>query len=513
MTAATDGTRIEKAVTLFSLPALRNVFLVYLLFALAAVAYWPASAALYENWTDFKNLGDTQGFLVLAISLWLVFRSRRSLAGAGEHPSVVALAGLLLCSFAWLILWRAGLQDPHLLLIPAILWLSVFAASGRKVAITLALPIGYLYFAWPGWSHLAPVLQAMTTHAVGLLASAFGLPVYIEGNTVGIPEGTFDIEGGCSGIHFFVVGIALAVLQGELMGASRRRRVQLIAVMAGLAIMCNWLRVFTIVMAGHLTHMQHFLIRQHYTFGWVLFGVVVGTYIWISAKPEPSAGPLAETGSAMASRAPKAVAFLAATSAMLMAPILGLLLESGDARAAAPIKVVFPVGNAGWSGPVAISDPDWRPEFLGADAVEQVAYHDDGGNSIEVAAIVYRHQEQGAELIGDSASLLGEGQWKAMSEEIVSSQAGKFRELMAADRQGRRLLIRYRYDIGGQQFVEPLLSQMWYGVRSLRGAPYSALVAYGAACSASCEEARNMIDTFLGQMARNVEASLPQRSR
>jgi EpsI family protein len=259
--------------------------------------------------------------------------------------------------------------------------------------------------------------------------------------------------------------------------------------------------------------MQHFLIRQHYTFGWVLFGVVVGTYIWISAKPEPSAGPLAETGSAMASRAPKAVAFLAATSAMLMAPILGLLLESGDARAAAPIKVVFPVGNAGWSGPVAISDPDWRPEFLGADAVEQVAYHDDGGNSIEVAAIVYRHQEQGAELIGDSASLLGEGQWKAMSEEIVSSQAGKFRELMAADRQGRRLLIRYRYDIGGQQFVEPLLSQMWYGVRSLRGAPYSALVAYGAACSASCEEARNMIDTFLGQMARNVEASLPQRSR
>ena len=146
--------------------------------------------------------------------------------------------------------------------------------------------------------------------------------------------------------------------------------------------------------------------------------------------------------------------------------------------------------------------------------MEQVAYHDDAGNSIEVAAIVYRHQEQGAELIGESASLLGEGQWSATSDEIVSTRAGRFRELIAADRHGGRLLIRYRYDVGGQQLVEPWLSQLWYGVRSLRGAPYSTLAAYGATCSsASCEATRNMIDTFLAQMARDVETSLPQRSR
>ena len=150
--------------------------LVYLLFALAAVAYWPASKALYEDWTDFRNLGGTHGFLVLAISLWLIFRSRQSLTGTGERPSVVALIALLLASFTWLILWRAGLQDPHLMLIPAILWLCVFAAFGRKVAVALALPIGFLYFALPGWAHLAPVLQALTTRAVGVLASVFGLP-------------------------------------------------------------------------------------------------------------------------------------------------------------------------------------------------------------------------------------------------------------------------------------------------------------------------------------------------
>ncbi len=86
MAAATDGTLGEKAAPLASLSVFRNVLLVYVLFALAAVAYWPASKALYEVWTDFRNLGDTHGFLVLGISLWLVFRSRRSFTGTGEHP-------------------------------------------------------------------------------------------------------------------------------------------------------------------------------------------------------------------------------------------------------------------------------------------------------------------------------------------------------------------------------------------------------------------------------------------
>jgi hypothetical protein len=164
MAAATEDTLGDKAAPVASLPAFRNIFLVYLLFALATVAYWPASEAYYEVWTDFSNLGGTHGFLVLTISLWLIFRSRQSLTGTGERrPWVVALITLLLASFTWLILWRAGLQDPHLMLIPAILWLCVFAAFGRKAAVALALPIGFLYFAWPGWAYLAPVLQALTT--------------------------------------------------------------------------------------------------------------------------------------------------------------------------------------------------------------------------------------------------------------------------------------------------------------------------------------------------------------
>ncbi len=175
------------------------------------------------------------------------------------------------------------------------------------------------------------------------------------------------------------------------------------------------------------------------------------------------------------------------------------------------LKMEFPTGRMSWSGPELLAISDWHPKFRGADMVEQVTYRDGAGNSVEVAAIIYRLQQQGAELIGEGPSLLGDSKAIAISDEIVSTPAGKFRELIGQDRESRRFLIRYRYDIGGRQFVEPLKSQLWYGIRSLGGAPYSALLAYSAPCNGSCDSARSLTDTFLEQMAREIETSLPRR--
>jgi EpsI family protein len=513
MASVTGDTLGKKATTLTSLSGARNVALVFALLALATLAYWPASEALYELWTDFRNLGGTHGFLVLAISCWLIFRSRDSIAFGGEPASPLALIALLLAGVAWVILWRAGLQDAHVMLVPAILWLGVLAAFGRKTAIALALPIGYLYFASPGWAYLASPLQALTTRAVGLLGAAFGVPIYIEGNSVSIPEGTFDIEGGCSGVHFLTVGVALAVLQGEMMQAPLRRRAWLVAVMVALSILCNWIRVFTIVMAGHLTDMQHFLIKEHYTFGWALFAVIVGTFIWITARPELNDAKSSAAAPAPATHRAWVPIYASAALVMVLVPMLGQALAAADARSSASIRMEFPVGRGGWSGPAPAAGSNWGPRFPGADILQRVTYRDSAGNPVEVAVIVYRLQQQGAELVGDSASLLGDNLHSISSEEIVSTWAGKFRELIGQDNERSRFLVRYRYDIGGRQFVEPLRSQLWYGVRSLGGAPYSALLAYGAACETTCDTARNRVDGFLAQMAAEVETSLPQRSR
>jgi len=51
-------------------------------------------------------------------------------------------------------------------------------------------------------------------------------------NYVHIPSGTFEIAGGCSGLHFFIVALAISALYGELQRDSIKIRVALICLAA-----------------------------------------------------------------------------------------------------------------------------------------------------------------------------------------------------------------------------------------------------------------------------------------
>jgi len=86
-------------------------------------------------------------------------------------------------------------------------------------------------------------------------------------------------------------------------------------------------------------------------------------------------------------------------------------------------------------------------------------------------------------------------------------------EVIASDAKGQRFVIWWVYDIGGRKFVTPLLSQLWYGLRSLEGIPYSTLFAYRTACVPSCSAARERLSDFaeiIGGgivMSRNVSTA------
>ena len=57
-------------------------------------------------------------------------------------------------------------------------------------------------------------------------------------------------------LNYFVVGLALGSLVGEINDDRFSRRVMLVALIGLLAIFSNWLRVFTVIAAGHLSGME-----------------------------------------------------------------------------------------------------------------------------------------------------------------------------------------------------------------------------------------------------------------
>jgi exosortase A len=459
---------------------------------IVAVLYWPTTVSLHRLWQDFDKLTYTHGYLILGVSGWLLWRARGSLRGLPLQLDRRALVLLTVLSLTWLLALRSGIEVVGQTLLPLIAWTAVWAACGWAVARKTALAFGYVYFAVPVWSLGNGLLQLLTVHAVSGALAVTGFTAYVDGNFVHIPSGIFEVAGGCSGLHFFVVALALATLYGELNRDSWRARTYLLALAAGLALLSNWIRVYSIIVAGYLTNMQHSLIREgHYDFGWKLFAgmlvlfFVIARYLPVSPTVErPSNEPAGPGASRRAATALIGVVLVAA-----LGPAWGWW------RATAAVsndpKVALPAQVASWN--MVPPGAFWQPRFKDADELQHVAYRGPlpASADIEVLLVVYHMQRQGKELVSENNSLLGKGE--SLGQQPIDLGDHRLNELHVRDAQGEQALIWYGYRVGAVSTVSALRQQLLYGVQSLVGAPTSRILALRAPCADNCDAARSQL--------------------
>jgi len=73
--------------------------------------HWPSPAVYYEEWRDFANITFTHGWLVLAVMCCAgaaVEAGNCRRAGAILALALLALGG---CILAWLVCYRASIED------------------------------------------------------------------------------------------------------------------------------------------------------------------------------------------------------------------------------------------------------------------------------------------------------------------------------------------------------------------------------------------------------------------
>jgi EpsI family protein len=478
---------------------LPRLWMILALALLVTLVYWPSPAVYYEQWRDVVNITYTHGWLVLAVCVALLLRSRREIAAVPVRFRPLALSGLVGCILAWLVCYRASIQDLHVTIFPLIFWLAVTAAFGLRVGLLLAFPVAFFYFAVPSWSQLSNPLQQLTVFAMRGFFWLTGPKVLISGDMIRIPNGSFVIEEGCSGLHFMIVGLAVAALHGELRRDPWRVRIAQLALMASLALLANWVRVYTIIEAGYLTDMRSYLVSvSHYWFGWGVFAVALVLFFGLTTlygPPEPAQDPPLQP---LAPGSPAPLAGLAATVVVLV----GLPAVSWGVRTLQPAPALSaapaPSARAPWSSAPSDALSSWRPVFPGADQEQRFAYTNTSGNVVEVFRVAYRTQRQGAKLIGMGTSVMGE-RLRLRSEDVIDTTRGALREATVADSSGARSLIWYRYETAGRDFVKPLAAQLWYGIKAIVSNPPAALVAYRAACGTGgdCEDARRLLLEFV----------------
>lgn len=208
--------------------------------------------------------------LIPFISIYLYW----NLFCAGEllfnnKVNYVTLLVTLLLGYA-LFVFSVG-QFPTGYRIGLILFTTSIIALIFKPSIKSIFPSLFLIYLVPIWGILTPYLQDLSTAAVTLIMSYSGIPTYVDGNFISIPPGVFEIAGGCSGLRYLLVSLAISNLFIFLNVRTFAHGFWFLTAAIIGALITNWIRITVIIFIGYYTNMESDLMHDHNSLGWYLY--------------------------------------------------------------------------------------------------------------------------------------------------------------------------------------------------------------------------------------------------
>ncbi|MCK5667365.1 MAG: exosortase, partial [Thiotrichaceae bacterium] len=243
--------------------------------------FFPTWLTLFDRWGKMDQ-GYSHGYLVLMIAVYFVYQQIRLIEVDKVKVNYLFILPLLLCSLLWSLSYHANIEVVQQVLLPIMLALFFIVLLGIQSGQKFLFPVLILLFAIPFWDYLVPYLQNITVFVNAVLLDAAGIPAYIEGVTVMIPAGVFEIAGGCSGLRYLVTALTLAVLFIYLNYTRWITGFILLVTAVFFALLANWLRVFIVIVVGHETDMQSELIKDYDTLGSILFALTLIPFFYLA---------------------------------------------------------------------------------------------------------------------------------------------------------------------------------------------------------------------------------------
>lgn len=270
-------------------PSRLSLFLQFFVFFLLIIAlYFPSVERLFSRWIQWDQ-DLSHGLPTIAIFLFLVWRSPPwPYKADSKWVSGVLLLILCALSLAWFLFYKINIALLAYLSILCILIFFIACCYSLKTLGHLLVPCGVLIFAIPLWGMLNGPLVQISAAVVGELARLSGLTILMDGNNIFIPYGRLYIDDGCSGLRYFVIALLMAYLISHLNHYRIKHTLIAFAVAILLALLTNWIRIFSLVVIGYQTEMKSSLMEDHELFGWALFALVMLPAIYFAPAFKPS---------------------------------------------------------------------------------------------------------------------------------------------------------------------------------------------------------------------------------
>lgn len=259
-------------------------FNVIVIISAAAILLSNASivTAIFDEWNS--NGPYSHGFLGIIVVLYVFYLERDKLQ-VTRLPTRQYTIGLCCLLASFLVSMLAQLssiqQLQQLALFSSVLSL-VFCFYGWNVVKAFFMPLIMLLLILPVWNIFQYPLRELSTAAGQWGPELIGIAVDRDHYRLSTTGGLFDVEPSCSGLGFFLVAALLAFCVGYFNKLTTKKTFIFLVIALTIAIVANWLRIIIIIVVGTYTEMQHFIVQDHLTFGWIVFAICLLPLIYIA---------------------------------------------------------------------------------------------------------------------------------------------------------------------------------------------------------------------------------------
>ena len=507
-------------------PALRlHYWLIGAVLLFPFLAYWQTAASIVAIWDSSGTYAH--GYVILPISLWLIWDRRADLVGVPVQPCWPALGLIAACGMLWLLGEMGEVQVVRHYAFVALLPLSALAILGLPMARRIAFPLAFLLFAVPfGDIFIDPLIQHTANFTVDALV-ATGIPVFREGNNFSIPSGNWSVVEACSGVRYLISSVTLGSLYAYLTYRSPWRRALFVLMSIIVPIFANGARAYMIVMMGHLSGMKLAVGVDHLIYGWIFFGIVMFILFWIGTlwREDRDAPGAAQHDTAAASAvevrhaAPRqaALAALAIIACVGIWPAYQYYLEKSAAK---PLPVLLAPLAAPGAGAAAPAFADWKPVFAPATAELQQFFTQDA-HTVGLTLLYYRMPPEGVKLVTSTNRMNApiDPSWLVTGSGVRDERIGASTRILQVResrlmRGAQRIVVWHWYWIDGattrNDYVGKLLQ---IRQKLLHGRDDGAAVMVAAAYDEDPETARAPLRAFLAADLARIEAALAANLR
>lgn len=500
-------------------------FLVALLSLLLLIS--PTLADIFNRWTKLDE-SYSHGFLMLAVSVWLIFRAcTRNSLQPGFYPLWLVPFVLALAAYGLGDILRFGALR-QLTVVPLLLGLLAIFLGWKQVRVFI-VPVGVLIFTIPFWDYLSWTLQLITVEINRLLLGLFDIDFEVEGVYVYlIGVGAFEVANGCSGLRYLLVGQSLALLYGELNFRRLQSRVVFFLTAVLFSLVANWIRVFVIIYMGHETNMQSSLIDDHDSFGWWVFAGTLVPLFYIGYRMERAQdaadaaatvkGAVTAPSDSTGKPAGAANPWYACLAVAALPLTLLLVLPSGAGQVKAePDALQIELDGDRYTRLFDGRLSGWRPQVRNPDFVYQQtladrqAISEQGGlrQKLFVGVYGYEQQRQGAELIQYANRVYLKDQWIAKEFFRVSSPMGESLQGMTLRSTAGReeIHLAYTYYVGSVWETDDLRAKLLQVTNMLGPRADASLIVFGISCDDCDGEAalESMVGDLMPVVVKQVD--------